>query len=100
MNNSNIGKIRIFQANKDALKDFATSGIDVIVGVGNEELEVISSSQDLANGWVKDNIVPFYPATNIKYIAVGNEVFKRKENVLYHVPSMKNIQAVLKIANL
>jgi hypothetical protein len=39
MKNNNIGKMRIFQANRDALKAFANSGIDVIVGVGNNELQ-------------------------------------------------------------
>ena len=77
----------IFQANQDALKAFSGSGIEVIVGVGNTELQAISSNQDSANGWVNDNIVPFYPATNIKYIAVGNEVLKVKEtNRIFFLP--------------
>jgi len=100
MNSNNIGKMRIFKANKDALKAFANSGIDVIVGVGNEELEAISSSQDSANGWVNDNIVPFYPATNIKYIAVGNEVLPSTQYVSYLFPAMTNIQTAIQNANL
>jgi len=100
LKNNNIGKYRIFQGSPGVLKAFENSGIDVIVGIQTNKLQNISSSQDLANGWVNDNIVPFYPATNIKYIAVGNEVFKSKENVPYLVPAMKNIQTALKIANL
>nr|QFI56874.1 beta-1,3-glucanase [Picea asperata] len=100
MNSNNIGKMRIFKANKDALKAFANSGIDVIVGVGNDELEAISSSQDSANGWVNDNIVPFYPATNIKYIAVGNEVLPSSQYVSYLFPAMTNIQTAVQNANL
>jgi len=100
MKNNNIGKMRIFQANRDALKAFANSGIDVIVGVGNNELQLISSSQAAANGWVNDNIRPFYPATNIKYIAVGNEVLPGTPYVSYLVPAMRNIQAAIQNANL
>jgi len=96
----NIGKYRIFQGSPGVLKAFENSGIEVIVGIETNILQQISSSQDEANGWVKDNIVPFYPATNIKYIAVGNEVFKSKENVQYLVPAMKNIQTALNMANL
>jgi exo-beta-1,3-glucanase (GH17 family) len=100
MKNNNIGKYRIFQANGDTLKAFANSGIDVIVGVENSRLQAISSSQDAANGWVNDNIRPFYPATNIKYIAVGNEVLPSTQYVSYLVPAMMNIQSALQNANL
>jgi len=100
MKNNNIGKMRIFQANRDALKAFANSGIDVIVGVGNNELQLISSNQDAANGWVNDNVRPLYPATNIKYIAVGNEVLSGTQYVSYLVPAMRNIQTAIQNANL
>lgn len=100
MKSNNIGKMKIFQADRDALKAFANSGIEVIVGVGNNELQLISSSQDAANGWVNDNIRPFYPATNIKYIAVGNEVLTGTNYGSYLVPAMRNIQTALQNANL
>ena len=58
----------IFQANQDALKAFSHSGVEVIMGVGNDKLQAISYSQDSANDWVYDNIVPFNPATDIKNI--------------------------------
>jgi hypothetical protein len=97
MKNNNIGKMRIFQANRDALKAFANSGIDVIVGVGNNELQLISSSQAAANGWVNDNIRLF---PNIKYIAVGNEVLPSTQDVPYLFSAMTNIQTAIQNANL
>jgi len=97
---NNIGKYRIFQGNPNVLKAFENSGIDVIVGVGNDELQNISSSQDSANGWVNNNIIPFYPAANIKYIAVGNEVLPSTQYVQYLVPAMTNIHIAIKNANL
>ena len=79
MKKNNNGKYRIFQGSPEVLPAFANSGIDVIVGIETNRLQEISSSQDAANSWVKTNIVPFYPAANIKNIAVGNEVLKVKE---------------------
>ncbi|KAH9331491.1 hypothetical protein KI387_003599, partial [Taxus chinensis] len=103
MKNNNIGKMRIFKANRDALQAFGNSGIEVIVGVDNSELQAIASNQDSANGWVNDNIKPFYPSTNIKYIAVGNEILGMSGNaqyLSYLVPAMNNIQTALANANL
>jgi len=100
MKQNNIGQYRIFQGSPEVLPAFANSGIDVIVGIETNRLQEISSSQDAAESWVNINIVPFYPATNIKYIAVGNEVLKVKENVSYLLPAMQNIQTALQNANL
>ncbi|GLJ36067.1 hypothetical protein SUGI_0723740 [Cryptomeria japonica] len=73
MQSNNIGKVRIYMAEQTVLKALKNSGIEVLVGVGNAELQTIADDQDAANGWVSDNIKPFYPSVNIKYIAVGNE---------------------------
>uniref|UniRef100_A0A0C9RKW9 TSA: Wollemia nobilis Ref_Wollemi_Transcript_13084_1284 transcribed RNA sequence n=1 Tax=Wollemia nobilis TaxID=56998 RepID=A0A0C9RKW9_9CONI len=101
MKNNSIGKMRIFQADHEALQAFENSSIDVIVGVGNTELQAVASNQDSANGWVNDNIVPFYPATNIKYIAVGNEVLvDNAQYASYLVSAMNNIQTAIESANL
>jgi len=99
----NIGKVRFFQAHHEALRALQNSGgIEVIVGVGNDELQKISSDQAAANGWVNDNIRQFYPATNIKYIAVGNEVLsiENRQHLPYLVPAMRNIQTAVRSANL
>eukprot|EP00253_Pinus_taeda_P031526 PITA_31526 len=71
LNGHNIGKMKLFDRDGGALNAFANSGIDVIVGVSNSDLQAISSSQDSANGWVNDNIVP-YSNTSIKYITNAN----------------------------
>lgn len=99
----NIGKVRLFQAHHEALRALQNSGgIEVVVGVGNDELQKIASDQAAANGWVNDNISQFYPATNIKYIAVGNEVLaiENREHLPYLVPAMRNIQTAVRSANL
>ncbi|KAH9331490.1 hypothetical protein KI387_003598, partial [Taxus chinensis] len=73
MKKNNIGKYRIYKQEPTVFKAFANSGIEIIVGVANFDLQRISSSQGAASKWVKESIKPYFPATNIKYIAVGNE---------------------------
>lgn len=96
----NIGKVRLYEANRDALQALKGSGIEVIVGVGNNELQKIAGDQAAANGWVNDNIRPFYPSVNIKYIAVGNEVFANRQYLTYLLPAMNKIQTAVRTANL
>ncbi|GLJ18430.1 hypothetical protein SUGI_0326560, partial [Cryptomeria japonica] len=100
LKSNNIGKVRIYEANRDALQALQNSGIEVIVGVGNTELEKIAGDQAAANGWVNDNIVPFSSSVNIKYIAVGNEVYANSGLVQYLLPAMNNIQTAVRNANL
>lgn len=98
----NIGKVRIFEAHHEALRVLENTGIEIIVGVRNEELQKISSNQAAANGWVKDNVGAFYPAANIKYISVGNEVlhYGNEKYVSHLLPAMRNIQTAVRNANL
>ncbi|XP_059071989.1 glucan endo-1,3-beta-glucosidase-like [Cryptomeria japonica] len=100
MQSNNIGKVRLYFASQDALQALKNSGIEVIVGVRNAELQTIADDQDVANIWVNDNIKQFYPSVNIKYIAVGNEVFLNRTLILYLLPAMENIQRALRKADL
>ncbi|XP_059072393.1 glucan endo-1,3-beta-glucosidase-like, partial [Cryptomeria japonica] len=94
------GKVRLYFASQDALQALKNSGIEVIVGVRNAELQTIADDQDVANIWVNDNIKQFHPSVNIKYIAVGNEVFLNRTLILYLLLAMENIQRALRKADL
>ena len=103
----NIGKVRILEADDhdrvEALRALEKTGIEeVIVGLRNEELEKVASNQAAANGWVRDNVGAFYPAANIKYISVGNEVLHHgnQKYVSHLLPAIRNIQTALRKANL
>ncbi|XP_057832396.1 glucan endo-1,3-beta-glucosidase isoform X2 [Cryptomeria japonica] len=100
LKSNNIGKVRLYDANQGALEALQNSGIEVIVAVGNAEVEKIAGDQAAANGWMNDKITAFYPSVDIKYIAVGNEVFANRAYVSYLLPAMKNIQTALRNANL
>ncbi|GLJ36086.1 hypothetical protein SUGI_0723990 [Cryptomeria japonica] len=100
MQSNNIGKVRLYFSSQDALQALKNSGIEVIVGVRNAELQTIANDQDVANIWMNDNIKQFHPSVNIKYIAVGNEVFLNRTLILYLLPAMENIQRALRKADL
>ncbi|GLJ59302.1 hypothetical protein SUGI_1502020 [Cryptomeria japonica] len=100
MQNNNIGKLRIFDAQPDTLKAYTNSGIEIIVSVTNDELQNISSSQEVADKWVKDNIQAYYPATNIKYISLGEQALETPEYGTYVLSALNNIQLAIEKANL
>uniref|UniRef100_A0A0D9VA44 Glucan endo-1,3-beta-D-glucosidase n=1 Tax=Leersia perrieri TaxID=77586 RepID=A0A0D9VA44_9ORYZ len=72
--NNGINKMRIYDPNKAALDALRNSGIDLILGVVNDDLPGIAGSLSTAEAWVENNVKAYYPAVNIKYITVGNEV--------------------------
>ncbi|XP_021736592.1 glucan endo-1,3-beta-glucosidase 14-like isoform X2 [Chenopodium quinoa] len=69
-----IKNTRIYDADHSVLTAFANSGIEIIVGLGNEFLKDIAANGERAVDWIKENIEPFVPKTRIVGIAVGNEI--------------------------
>ncbi|EEF29526.1 Glucan endo-1,3-beta-glucosidase precursor, putative [Ricinus communis] len=96
-----INSIKIFDANPDILRAFANTGISVTVTVGNGDIPSLSKL-DAAKSWISSNILPFYPQTLIKYIAVGNEILATADkNLIAHtLPAMKALKSALEIANI
>ncbi|KAK4410614.1 Glucan endo-1,3-beta-glucosidase 14 [Sesamum angolense] len=92
-----IKNIRIYDADHDVLRAFRGSGIEIIVGLGNEYLRDVSVSQDRAVEWVKLNVEPFLPGTLIRGIAVGNEVLGGVDVELWEVlvPAVRNVYNAL-----
>ncbi|KAJ9555743.1 hypothetical protein OSB04_010357 [Centaurea solstitialis] len=88
-------KVKLYDADPKVLKAFAGTGIEFIVGLGNEYL---SKMQDLdaAQSWVKCNVQIYLPATKITSIAVGNEVLTYDTPVSdCLLPAMQNIHTAL-----
>lgn len=92
-----IKNVRIYDADQGVLKAFKGSGIEIIVGLGNEFLRDISISQDRAVEWVKTNVEPYLPGTRITGIAVGNEILGGGDVELWEVlvPAVKNVYNAL-----
>lgn len=68
-----IDAVKIFDVNPEMIKAFANSGISLIVTLPNGDIPTITKPR-AARRWIQQNIKPFHPATNIRYISVGTEV--------------------------
>ncbi|KAJ4977440.1 hypothetical protein NE237_002546 [Protea cynaroides] len=91
-----VTKARIYDTNPLVLTSFANSGIDLIVTIENEMLHVVMDPQQ-ALQWVTTHIKPYFPATKITGIAVGNEIFTSDDSSLMAnvVPAMVSIHGAL-----
>ncbi|XP_021277562.1 glucan endo-1,3-beta-glucosidase 11 [Herrania umbratica] len=69
-----IKNVRIYDADHSVLKAFSGTGLEIVVGLPNENLRDISANADHAMNWVKDNVLAYLPDTHIRGIAIGNEV--------------------------
>lgn len=97
----NIKYVRIYDANIQVLKAFANTGVELMIGVANSDLLPFSQYQSNVDTWLKNNILPYYPATMITYITVGAEVTETTANVsAMLVPAMVNVLNALKKAGL
>uniref|UniRef100_A0A7N1A7D5 glucan endo-1,3-beta-D-glucosidase n=1 Tax=Kalanchoe fedtschenkoi TaxID=63787 RepID=A0A7N1A7D5_KALFE len=91
-----VSKTRIYDTNPQILSALANTGIEVIVTVENNMLATLMDPQQ-ALEWVQTHISPYYPATKITGIAVGNEVFTDDDTSLSTqvVPAMVSIHQAL-----
>ncbi|XP_010538536.1 PREDICTED: glucan endo-1,3-beta-glucosidase 14 isoform X1 [Tarenaya hassleriana] len=91
-----ITKTRIYDTNPQILKAFANSKIEIVVTIENQILPLLTDPQQ-ALRWVSSRIKPYFPATKITGIMVGNELFTDQDSSLigYLVPAMINIHRAL-----
>lgn len=91
-----ITKTKIYDTNPQILTAFANSGVELIVTVENDKLSDLTDPQQ-ALQWVSSRIKPYFPATKITGIAVGNEIFTGDDMTLmsYLVPAMISIHGAL-----
>ncbi|KAA0040510.1 hypothetical protein IC582_021173 [Cucumis melo] len=72
-----------------------------MIGVPNSDLLPFAQFQSNVDTWLKNSILPYYPATKITYITVGAEVTESPNNVsALVVPAMNNVLDGLKKAGL
>ncbi|KAH7661836.1 Glycoside hydrolase family 17 protein [Dioscorea alata] len=96
-----IKHVRLFDADHQMLYALANTGIEVMVGVPNGQILQIGESKTEAANWINKNIAAFVPATNITYIAVGDEVLTTIPNAaLVLVPALQFLESALLAANL
>ncbi|XP_076957942.1 glucan endo-1,3-beta-glucosidase 11-like [Bidens hawaiensis] len=89
-------RVKLYDADPKVLKAFASSGVEFIVGLGNEYLSKMTDPAN-AQAWVKSNVQAYLPATKIISIAVGNEVLTFNDTSLSGclLPAMQSVHIAL-----
>ncbi|KAL2336780.1 hypothetical protein Fmac_011226 [Flemingia macrophylla] len=95
-------RVKLYDANPSILHALRNTRLQVSIMVPNELIANISSNQSLSDKWVSDNVVPFHPATRIRYLLVGNEVASSTGNAtwLRLVPAMRRLRRSIKALGL
>ncbi|KAL8095332.1 glucan endo-1,3-beta-glucosidase, basic isoform-like [Apium graveolens] len=91
-----IKRIRLYGPDHNALQTLKNTGIEVVLGVPNNELQWVAASQDNADQWIQGN-VKNYQDVNFRYIVVGNGVSPYEftgtpQLAPFLFPAMQNIQ--------
>ncbi|CAN7093422.1 unnamed protein product, partial [Brassica rapa subsp. narinosa] len=94
-------KVKLYDANPEILKAFSGTGVEFIVGLGNEYLSKMKDPSK-ALTWIKQNVTPFLPATNITCITIGNEILALNDSSLTDslLPAMQGVHSALVTAGL
>ncbi|XP_057445209.1 glucan endo-1,3-beta-glucosidase 5-like isoform X3 [Lotus japonicus] len=105
LKDNKIPKVKLFEAEHAVLKALMGSGIQVMVGIPNEMLPLLSSSPAASDLWVHQNVSAYMGkgGADIRYVAVGNEPFLKSYNGQFEnlvVPAIQNLQQSLVKANL
>ncbi|KAL8496191.1 hypothetical protein ACS0TY_020050 [Phlomoides rotata] len=94
----NAKRIKIYGATPGTLKAIQGTDLQISIMLPNDLIPNISTSQTLADIWVKTNVVPFYPKSKIRYLLVGNEILSNQPNSTWFqlVPAMRKIRNSVK----
>ncbi|XP_014502109.1 glucan endo-1,3-beta-glucosidase 7 [Vigna radiata var. radiata] len=101
LKSTSIGKVRLYGADPAIIKALANSGIGIVIGAANGDIPSLASDPNAATQWVNANVLPYYPASNITLITVGNEILTLADQSLASqlVPAMRNLQNALNAAS-
>ncbi|KAL3730694.1 hypothetical protein ACJRO7_027687 [Eucalyptus globulus] len=102
LQSTTIGKVRLYGADPAIIKALANTGIGIVIGAANGDIPSLAADPNAAGQWVGANILPFYPASKITLVTVGNEVFmSNDENLMSQLlPAMQNMQRAITAAGL
>ncbi|KAL8095337.1 glucan endo-1,3-beta-glucosidase, acidic-like [Apium graveolens] len=98
-----IRRLRLYGPDQNALQSLRNTGIEVVLGVPNDQLQSVASSQNNANQWVQTN-VQNYQDVNFRFIVVGNGITPAHDQTSqfaqFVLPAMQNIQNAISACGL
>ncbi|KAL3505294.1 hypothetical protein ACH5RR_035135 [Cinchona calisaya] len=102
LQSTSIEKVRLYGADPAIIKALANTGIGIMVGVANGDIPAMANDPNFAKNWVSTNVSPFYPASKIIHINIGNEVLLSGDRNLMTqlLPAMQNLENALNSASL
>ncbi|CAK9146358.1 unnamed protein product [Ilex paraguariensis] len=102
LQSTSIEKVRLYGADPAIIKALANTNIGIMIGVANGDIPAMASDPNFAKNWINSNVIPFYPASKIILINVGNEVMSSGDQNLMTqlLPAMQNLQNCLNSASL
>ncbi|KAL8230850.1 hypothetical protein R6Q57_000628 [Mikania cordata] len=102
LQSTSIGKVRLYGADPAIIKALANTGIGITIGAANGDIPAMAGDVNFAKSWIGSNVLPYYPASKIILINVGNEVLQYGEPELKTqlLPAMKNLQTAIDEASL
>lgn len=74
--------MRLYGADPAIIKALAGTGVGIVIGAANGDVPSLASDPNVATQWINANVLPFYPASKIILITVGNEVRKIQSKFL------------------
>jgi exo-beta-1,3-glucanase (GH17 family) len=92
-----ISKVKLYDADPNVLRAFLGTGVDFVVGIGNEAVPAMVSPA-AAQAWLQQHLVPHLRAgARVTCVTVGNEVFKGNDTALQAavLPAMESVHAAL-----
>ncbi|KAG6750254.1 hypothetical protein POTOM_047351 [Populus tomentosa] len=102
LQSTSIQKVRLYGSDPAIIKALANTGIRIVIGTANGDIPGLASDPNFAKSWINTNVLPFYPASNIILITVGNEVMTSNDQNLMNklLPAMQDVQNALNDASL
>ncbi|GFP97338.1 glucan endo-1 3-beta-glucosidase 8 [Phtheirospermum japonicum] len=100
LKDNKISKVKLFDSDPWTVKFFSGTGIEVMLGIPNNQLKDLAKDYKKAKDWVKHNVAVHLDngGVDIKHVAVGNEPFLKAyngSNLETIFPAVKNIQRAL-----
>ncbi|XP_050364511.1 glucan endo-1,3-beta-D-glucosidase-like [Argentina anserina] len=102
LQSTSIKQVRLYGSDPAVIKALANTGVGIVIGIANGDIPSLAADPNAATRWINSNVAPFYPASKITLINVGNEVlFSNDQGLISQLlPAMRNVQSALSSASL